>query len=132
MKKVYGCDVWDGLGSVFNKIVALSNTKTWDVLTGNSLLKKRGLDKMNEGSEDVCRTLGMFPGVAAGAFVTYALDLGPESIGYLAPIFIFASMALGVATATLPRNAYVACKARKKADTEHEANGFRPQPPDAW
>ena len=166
MKRIYGCDLWDGFCGVFNRAVgtplvrgldegmeklygyfahgegkphvnrvgkvirATGITTVWNVLSGNNLLKKHGLHKMESDSVFGVRLLGTTFTVLASPLVGVAMGITRGSSS--AAALILGMAYLGFASASLPRNAYVACKAQKHADMELEANDFRPQPPQAW
>ena len=166
MKRIYGCDVWDGVCNVFNRAVgkplgqrldegldklfdylhegegkahmnrvgkvmrATGITTVWNVLSGNNLLKKHDVAKMDEDSVFVVRLLGTT--LAVLSTPTVMATMGVTKGSSSAAALVFGMVYLGFATASLPRNAYVACKAQKQADMEHETNGYRPQPPQAW
>ena len=166
MKRVYGCDLWDGFCDVFNKAVgkplghglekglnrvfdclhdkegegrinhvgkvikATGITTVWNVISGNSLLKKHHLDKMDCDDVLGIRLAGMLLGAnLAAPLVRVAMGIpSPSSeAGFLA----LGMACLGFAMSTLPRNAYVACKAQKEEDMRREAAVAGPQPPQA-
>ena len=127
MKQIYGCDLVDGLGSVFSKAVG----SAWDYASGNSLLKKYGLSKMRYSDSGDIQMLGAGAGLLIGLVAAFSIaDLKPDNIGFFAALLTAVATPLaGAAISTLPRNAYVACKARKEEDMKREAVGAGPQPP---
>lgn len=161
MKKIYGCDIWDGFCNVFNKavtplgrgvekgVIKLFNsfedgaaskaleltgkvtgvTAVWNALSGNHLLEKHHLDKMESDEAFGVRMIGGIIGMMVmSPLARIAMDVPSRSS--TGALLGFAMMGLGLAMGTLPRNAYVACKAQKEQDMRRdEAKPAAPSQP---
>jgi hypothetical protein len=115
-----------GLSTAANTVMK-GIPKTWNFLSGNTLLEKHGGEPMDDRDENLVRTLGMYTAMIGSAITIVGLGAPRSLIGFVA--IALTSAVLGAAMGSLPRNAYVACKAKKEADMKREASGRQPQPP---